>query len=204
MLGDRSEYKKGRLEREDLEPNPMIQLQSWLQIAINANVPEPSAMCLSTVDSDGQPSGRMVLLRGADERGIIFYTNYDSRKGQELATNPRCAATLWWPLLERQIRIEGRAERVETEISDAYFRARPRDSRLASAASPQSQVIESREALLDMVTNLEEDVTRPANWGGYRICPERFEFWQGGAARLHDRFRYRPDGGAWIIERLAP
>jgi pyridoxamine 5'-phosphate oxidase len=204
MLGDRSDYTRGKLEREDLDPNPMIQLQSWLNFAIEAGVPEPSAMCLSTSTLEGAPSGRMVLLRGADERGVVFYTNYESRKAIELEANPRCAATLWWPQLERQIRIEGRAEKVEAEISDAYFRGRPRDSRLASAASPQSRVVSSRQELLDLVAGLGEDVSRPEHWGGYRIVPDMFEFWQGGTARLHDRFRYRRDGDDWIIERLAP
>lgn len=204
MLGSRKEYVRGKLEREDLDPNPMIQLQEWLALAQESGVLEPTAMCLSTATLDGRPSGRMVLLRGADERGIVFYTNYESRKGMELEANPHCAATLWWPSLERQIRIEGRAERVEAEISDTYFRGRPRDSRMASAASPQSRVVESRSSLLEMVAALGWDVTRPAHWGGYRIVPSCFEFWQGGAARLHDRFRYLLSGDDWVIERLAP
>lgn len=206
MLGARSEYNRDRLEIDTLHQNPLVQLQSWLQTAIDENIPEPAAMCLSTASPEGQPSGRMVLLRGIDDRGIAFFTNYRSRKAQELDANPACAATLWWPDFQRQIRIEGRAEKVEPELSDAYFASRPIDSQLASAASPQSQVVASREELEGAIEALREtgELIRPGHWGGYRIIPHAIEFWQGGYARLHDRFRYTREVDDWRIERLAP
>jgi pyridoxamine 5'-phosphate oxidase len=166
-------------------------------------------MTLATATPDGQPAARMVLLRGLDARGFVFFTNYDSRKGQELAANPRAALVFWWDALKRQVRIEGRIEVVTAAESDAYFKARPRGHRLAALASPQSQVIPDRASLEQRMRQLEtqypgEDVPRPANWGGYRVVPAVIEFWQGRPNRVHDRLRYERLGDDWRIQRLAP
>ena len=172
-------------------------------------VPEHTAMCLSTVSTEGCPSSRFVLLREVDSRGMTFYTNYGSRKSREIEENPNVSATFWWARLERQVRIEGRAERVSREESEAYFRSRPRESQIASSVSPQSQVIDDRDALDAEIARLAEEfegceVPYPEHWGGYRIVPKVIEFWQGRPARVHDRFRYTRSGDAWVIERLAP
>jgi pyridoxamine 5'-phosphate oxidase len=207
-VSDRYEYVKGRLMESDASPNPFEQFAHWLQEAISAKVVEPTAMCLSTVGEGGRPSSRIVLLRGQDERGFTFFTNYLSRKGEEIGENRFACLNFWWGSLERQIRIEGWAEKVSADESDAYWNTRPYDSQLASAASPQSQVVESRETLTALVHRVQQEnpelVERPSHWGGYRLVPERFEFWQGGPARLHDRLVYRLQGSAWVIERLAP
>lgn len=205
---DRYDYGRGELGDHDALRDPVEQLASWLEGAKVAGVLEPTAMCVSTVAADGRPSGRFVLLRGLDARGLTFFTNYDSRKGTELAQNPVACATFWWAALERQVRVEGRIERVPIEESDAYFLSRPAESRLASAASPQSRVVGSRDELEAMVEALRaqhpDGPPRPEHWGGFRLVPDRFEFWQGRPARLHDRLQYDLENGEWIIRRLAP
>jgi pyridoxamine 5'-phosphate oxidase len=201
---NRSEYTRGELNEGELNPDPLAMLNEWLAYARNANVTEPTAMCLSTVGADQRPSSRFVLLRGVDS-GLLFYTNYLSRKGQEISENPSACVNFWWGDLERQIRVEGRLEKVTPEESDAYFMSRPVGSRVASAASPQSQIVPSREFLDALAQELDgETLTRPEHWGGYRLVPDYFEFWQGRKARLHDRFAFVRQGDAWIIHRLAP
>lgn len=195
---------------ESLAPaDPFELFRGWF-VEANAAVSEPEAMTLATADSAGRPSARMVLLRGVDARGFVFYTNYESRKGREIETNPRAALVLYWASLHRQVRIEGRVVRVTDAESDAYFASRATGSRISAAASPQSSVITGRETLERRVRELsaahaDRTISRPAFWGGYRVQPEVIEFWQSGEHRLHDRIRYRnlPDGG-WVIERLAP
>ena len=198
------------LSEADLAPDPFAQFQAWFDTALAAGLPEPNAMTLATATPDGRPSARMVLIKGVDPRGFVFYTNYESRKGRELEANPWAALVFYWPELERQIRIEGRVERVAAEESDAYFASRPLGSRLGAWASPQSQVIPGRDVLEARLRDLEArfasgDVPRPPHWGGYRVVPEAVEFWQGRPSRLHDRLRYtRQADGRWAIERLAP
>jgi pyridoxamine 5'-phosphate oxidase len=205
-----SEYADAALLEADLSPNPFVQLQNWVERAVQTQVPQPYAMTLATATTSGRPSARIVLLRGADERGLTFFTNYESRKSDELTHNPYAAVVFYWPELERQLRVEGRIERVSAEESDAYFWTRPRGSRLGAWASPQSQVISDRKILdirmKEFVTQYPgEEVPRPPHWGGFRIVPTMFEFWQGRPNRLHDRLRYRKDErGTWIIERLGP
>ncbi len=206
-LGGRSEYGLAALNREELPDDPVELLRQWLAEAVTAGVIEPSAMCLSTV-SEGRPSSRMVLLRGLDGSGLTFFSNYLSRKGSELDANPYASVCFWWGALERQVRVEGRVERVSAAESDAYFASRPRESQLASAASPQSQVVATRDEIvaeMDTMAWLQPtQIMRPAHWGGYRLQPDAFEFWQGGRARLHDRFRYEISDSGWNISRLAP
>jgi pyridoxamine 5'-phosphate oxidase len=198
------------LNENDVPRQPLTLFGQWLQAAVDARLPEPSAMTLATAALDGSPSARMVLLRGFDERGLVFYTNYQSRKAAELDANPKAALVLFWALLHRQIRVEGTVEKISAEESDVYFQSRRRSSRLGAIASPQSAVIPGRHMLDDRLAELVElyadgEVPRPAHWGGYRVVPAVFEFWQGRDSRLHDRLRYRPrEGGAWLIERLAP
>ncbi|MEO5616473.1 MAG: pyridoxamine 5'-phosphate oxidase [Candidatus Eisenbacteria bacterium] len=189
--------------------DPMTQFDEWYALAESRWVVDPEDMSLATATSGGAPSVRLVLLKGADARGFRFFTNHDSRKGQELSVNPRAALVLYWKRLGRQVRAEGIVTRVPAAESDAYFASRPAGSRFAAAASPQSEVIHDRAELEARVAALRErhpsgDVPRPANWGGYRLTPERVEFWQQGADRLHDRLRYRRDGAGWVVERLAP
>lgn len=204
----RSEYRKGELDRSDLADDPVTQLESWLSDAVNANVTEPYAMCVSSVSQDGRPSSRMVLLRGLDERGLVFYTNLNSRKAAQIELNPFVCANFWWGDLERQVRIEGSATRVQMDEARAYFASRPRSSQISAHASPQSQVIASREVLDQAMNRFEtmfpNDVPMPENWGGIRIVPDQFEFWQGRPSRIHDRFRYSNSGETWAIQRLAP
>ncbi|MNZ96166.1 Pyridoxine/pyridoxamine 5'-phosphate oxidase [compost metagenome] len=186
----------------------MQQFDQWLHEAVNAQVPEPNAMTLATVGTDLRPSTRIVLIKGYDERGIVWYTNYDSRKGQELGANPFAALQFHWVELERVVRIEGRVEKVSAEESDAYFHSRPLDSRIGAWASPQSQVIPGRGTLVANAARYGAQFLlsppRPPHWGGFRLVPERFEFWQGRKSRLHDRLRYRLENGQWVRERLAP
>jgi pyridoxamine 5'-phosphate oxidase len=185
------------------------QFERWLHEAITAELPEPTAMTLATVGADGRPSTRVVLLKRADARGFVWYTNYQSRKAQELAVNPQAALQFHWVELERVVRIEGRVEKTDAEDSDAYYRTRPLDSRIGAWASPQSRVIASRAVLVAEAARIGArfllDPPRPPHWGGYRLVPDTFEFWQGRRSRLHDRLRYtlQPDG-AWLRQRLAP
>ncbi|MBL8061251.1 MAG: pyridoxamine 5'-phosphate oxidase [Chthonomonas sp.] len=197
----RIEYTRDSLTVSDLDPDPILQLAQWLDDATSAGEIEPSAMCLAT-SLDGRPSCRMVLLRDLNRWGLVFYTNYLSRKGLELEVNPHASVCFWWRGLERQVRVEGTVYRVDEEESDAYFASRPRESQVSSIVSPQSQVIANREDL-ELAASQITDTSRPEHWGGYRLKPDAFEFWQGRAARLHDRFRYS-GGPAWVIERLAP
>ncbi|HEY8475819.1 MAG TPA: pyridoxamine 5'-phosphate oxidase [Chloroflexota bacterium] len=197
------------LAETEVHPDPLVQFRSWFEAAVAARLPQPDAMALATATREGAPSARMVLLKGYDERGFVFFTNYESRKGREIAENPRAALVLYWPELRRQVRIEGSVEQLSSEASDAYFRTRPRDSQLAAWASRQSQVIESRAVLEQRMRALDEQyrgkpVPRPPYWGGYRLVPVAIEFWQGRPGRLHDRIRYRLDRGRWIVERLSP
>ena len=202
----RKDYALKTLDHVDRDP--LKQLGGCLVVAIHAQVPEPPAMTLSTVGEDGRPSGRIVLLKGVDPRGFVFYTNYESRKGQDLAAHPVASLTFLWKELERQVRIEGAVEKVTPEESDEYYRTRPIGSRIGAWASPQSAVLVSREWLEARWKELGEeygdDPPRPPHWGGYRVMPEYLEFWQGRTSRLHDRIVYRREGGAWKVSRLAP
>ena len=204
----RKSYEKAELSESASHHDPLKQFDQWLKEAIAGELPEPNAMTVATVGPDLRPSTRVVLIKGFDERGIVWYTNYQSRKGSELAGNPFAALQFHWVELERVVRIEGRVERVSAEESDAYFHSRPLDSRIGAWASPQSQVIDSRTVL---VTNAAKygaqfllNPPRPPHWGGFRLVPDRWEFWQGRKSRLHDRLRYRLEGSTWVRERLAP
>jgi len=210
ISGIRREYALRGLSERDAAADPFKQFDVWFDEAVRAGLHEPNAMALATVDTAGQPSVRLVLLKGFDQRGVVFYTNYNSRKARELADNRKAALCFWWPELERQVRIEGVVEKVSPEESDAYFQSRPREAQLGAAVSDQSHVLESREALERRFWELEshlrgKPVPRPASWGGLRLQPHAFEFWQGRPHRLHDRLRYtRQTDGNWKIERLAP
>jgi pyridoxamine 5'-phosphate oxidase len=204
----RKSYERAELDESASEADPLAQFHKWLQEAVASQVPEPNAMTLATVASNGRPSTRVVLIKGYDERGIVWYTNYDSRKGRELAGNPFAALQFHWVELERTVRIEGRVEKISAEESDAYFKSRPLDSRLGAWASPQSEVISSRAVLVANAAKAAVqhglNPARPPHWGGYRLAPDAWQFWQGRRSRLHDRLRYRLDGAAWVRERLAP
>ena len=204
----RKSYERAELSESASSANPFQQFDQWLQEALRAEVPEPNAMTVATVSGDMRPSTRIVLIKGYDERGIVWYTNYDSRKGQQLAGNPFAALQFHWVELERVVRIEGRVEKVSAEESDAYFASRPLDSRIGAWASPQSQVISGRSVLVANAAKYSPHILlnppRPAHWGGFRLVPDQWEFWQGRKSRLHDRLSYRLDGDSWLRERLAP
>jgi pyridoxamine 5'-phosphate oxidase len=206
----RRDYGARGLTEAELLGDPIAQFERWFEDAKRAEVPEPNAMTLATVGADGQPSARVVLLKGVDPRGLVFFTNFASRKSQELAANARAALVFWWGPLARQVRFEGTVERVDAAAADDYFATRPRGSQIGAWASAQSSVIASREVLEQAARSYEERfaasaVPRPEFWGGFRLLPVRVEFWQGRGDRLHDRLRYARNGGAaWRIERLAP
>jgi pyridoxamine 5'-phosphate oxidase len=205
----RKDYKHGELDEASAELNPLTQFDKWLNEALKAELPEPNAMTLATVGEDGKPSARIVLIKGYDERGIVWYTNRQSRKGKELAAYPYAALLFHWVELERQVRIEGSVSWVSDEESDAYFASRPLASRIGAWASDQSTVIDSQLTLFKRAAEfglkLGLNPPRPPHWGGYRLKPECWEFWQGRRSRLHDRIRYRlqPDG-SWLRDRLSP
>jgi pyridoxamine 5'-phosphate oxidase len=198
------------LDERTADPDPLKQFQRWFDEARAKVSPLPEAMTLATATTDGKPSARLVLLKQVDDRGFVFYTNYRSSKARELDTNPFAALVFYWPQLERQVRVEGKVSRTTGAESDEYFQTRPRDSQIGALASPQSAVISSRDVLEQRFAELEEnyrdrELERPAHWGGYRLKPERIEFWKGRPGRLHDRLLYeRQANGAWIIKRLAP
>ena len=204
----RNDYSLKTLEESQVDRDPLKQFGVWMVEAIHARVPEPTAMSLATIGADGRPAGRIVLLKGLDARGFVFYTNYESRKGRELAANPQAALAFMWKELERQVRIEGRVEKVTPEDSSAYFVTRPLGSRIGAWASPQSEVIANRGWLEKRWEELSaqhgESPARPPHWGGYRVMPDYLEFWQGRRSRLHDRVVYKRAGDAWTIARLAP
>lgn len=204
----RKDYALKTLEEGHVDRDPMKQFGVWMVEAIHAQVPEPSAMTLATATASGRPTTRIVLLKGVDPRGFVFFTNYESRKGRELADNPVASLTFFWKELERQVRIDGTVEKVSAEESDAYFQTRPLGSRIGAWASPQSRVIENRAWLEQRWTALSVEhgqaPKRPPHWGGYRVMPEEVEFWQGRMSRLHDRIVFTRTGSDWKISRLAP
>ncbi|MEP7206341.1 MAG: pyridoxamine 5'-phosphate oxidase [Casimicrobiaceae bacterium] len=210
----RTDYLREALDERDVATDPIPQFERWLGEAIKAALPEPTSMSLATADAAGRPSVRIVLLKGVDPGGLVFFTNYHSRKGTELAANPRAALLFHWVELQRQVRVEGTVGTIATADSDSYFASRPRPSRLSALASPQSEAVAGRaalearfEAMAARFPEGHEDIPRPPHWGGYRLVPASFEFWQGRRSRLHDRIRYRrapQDPGLWVIDRLAP
>jgi pyridoxamine 5'-phosphate oxidase len=204
----RKSYERAELSEEASQADPLQQFDRWLTEAIAAEIPEPNAMTLATVGGDLRPSTRIVLIKGYDARGIVWYTNYDSRKGRELAGNPWAALQFHWVELERVVRIEGRVEKTSDDESDAYFASRPLDSRIGAWASPQSEVIADRGVLVANAARYSAQFLlrppRPPHWGGYRLVPDQWQFWQGRKSRLHDRLRYTRDGESWRRERLAP
>lgn len=210
MADIRKEYRRGHLREDEVDPDPFALFADWLEQAKATGLIEPNAMTLATVNGEGHPSARMMLLKSFDTRGFEFYTNYTGRKAGELAANPWAAMTFWWPSLERQVRIEGVTEKVSAAESDDYYNSRPKGSRLGAWVSHQSSIIPDRSVLEARHAELtaeyaDREPERPPFWGGYRLTPVTIEFWQGGVHRLHDRLRYRrEEGSAWIIERLSP
>jgi len=204
----RKNYQQAELLESNAAPHPLQQFTTWLNQALEAEISEPNAMTLATVSSSLRPSTRVVLIKGYDEHGIVWFTNYDSRKGRELAGNPFAALQFHWVELERVVRIEGRVEKISEAESDTYYHSRPLASRIGAWASPQSQTISSREWLQDELKNyadkFRQEPPRPPHWGGYRLVPDTWEFWQGGGARLHDRLQYSLTNGQWQMQRLAP
>lgn len=206
----RHEYALGALSKSGVDPDPIKQFERWLREAIKAQLPEPNAVTLATADRAGRPYARVVLLKDCDADGFVFFTNYHSDKGRQLADNPHAALVFLWLELERQVRIEGTAGKIPSADSEAYFHTRPRESRLGSLASRQSQVVASREILDNRFQQLagqypDDNIPMPNHWGGYRVRPEMLEFWQGRHGRMHDRLRYRlQKGGGWLLERLEP
>ena len=205
----RNEYTLSGLDITDVLPDPIAQFRQWFDAALQAQIPEPNAMHVSTVSAGGRPDGRIVLLKEISDAGFVFYTNYESRKGKELIGQPFAAITFFYPELERQIRIEGMVEKVSPDVSDGYFASRPRSSQIGAWVSHQSTVIKGREVLEERQRELEtafagQAVPRPPYWGGFCVVPDAIEFWQGRPSRLHDRIRYRKEDGAWVIERLSP
>ncbi|MGF1470552.1 MAG: pyridoxamine 5'-phosphate oxidase [Rubrobacteraceae bacterium] len=209
VAGLRKEYTRSGLHKSGAAADPTAQFRGWFEEALNAGLHEPNAMTLATATPDGKPSARVVLLKGYDQRGFVFYTNYEGRKANELEANPNCALTFYWGELERQVRVEGRVVRVRAEESDTYFASRPRGSQLGAWASRQSRTVEGREELEERLRKLEaeyenREIPRPPFWGGYRVEPESVEFWQGRENRIHDRLLYQRAGENWSMERLQP
>jgi pyridoxamine 5'-phosphate oxidase len=204
----RDEYRRASLDLPDVDEDPFVQFARWFDEAVAAGLPQANAMTLATVAADGRPSARIVLLKGVDDRGLSFFTNYQSRKARELDFEPRAALLFYWAELERQVRIEGAVEKTPESESDAYFATRPHGSQVGAWASPQSEVIADRAWLEARIAETEArfaaEVSRPPHWGGYRLSPTVFEFWQGRPSRLHDRIVYRRDGSRWSLARLAP
>lgn len=204
----RHDFTKQTLDKKDANSNPILQFEKWFKEAVDAKVNEPNAMSLSTVSADGKPSSRIVLLRNFDQQGFVFYTNYNSRKGAEIHTNPHAALLFFWPELERQVRIEGVLSKQTAEESNRYFDSRPRESKLGAWTSEQSKPIESRDILdqayIENSNKYPGEVPRPSFWGGYVLKPTNLEFWQGRASRLHDRILYTQEQNDWRIERLSP
>ena len=205
----RQDYRMASLSESDVAADPILQFQKWFSEAINAKLYEPNVMTFATADSDGKPSARIVLLEGFDEQGFIFYTNYESKKAQDLVENPQAALVFFWAELERQVRIEGIVSKVDKEISEAYFHSRPIGSQIGAIASAQSSVLTDRSILEERVTELTaqyegKTIPKPEHWGGYLVEPKHIEFWQGRSSRLHDRITYDYTDGSWKINRLAP
>lgn len=205
----RLNYTRQQLLETEVHPDPIQQFQIWFEQALSADLVEPNAMTIATATKEGIPSARIVLLKGVDERGFVFYTNYESRKGQELMENPHAVLVFWWGVLERQVRIEGSVEKVSDAETEEYFHSRPRGSQLGAWASEQSRVIPNRQVLEQQLENLtrtyeNQAIPRPPHWGGFRVVPHAIEFWQGRPSRLHDRLLYRLIDGCWKIHRLAP
>jgi pyridoxamine 5'-phosphate oxidase len=204
----RRSYERAELDEAHAAPEPFAQFARWLDEALAADLKEPNAMTVATADAHGRPSARIVLLRGWDERGFVFFTNYESRKGREAEANPYASLLFYWDVLEREVRIDGRIARLEAHESDAYFARRPRGHRLSAWASPQSRVVPDRAtleaAMADAEARFPDEVPRPPYWGGFRVAPETIEFWQGRRNRVHDRLHYRRGEGGWLRERLAP
>lgn len=209
LTGSRVSYERGTLDEASVGDDPLAFLRVWMDAAREEGIAEPNAFCLATADASGRPSARIVLLRGLDARGLVFYTSYFSRKGRELGENPVAAATFFWAALQRQVRVEGPVSRLDDDESDAYFRSRPRGHRLSAWASEQSEPIERRELLEERVAHFAErfegeEIERPHSWGGYLLAPETVEFWQGRADRLHDRLVFARDAAGWRLSRLQP